>query len=263
MSDSQSVREQEVVQALRFLNDPRVISSPRQEKETFLVSKGLTQPEIAQALARADAALPFLSPPLPPTEGLWSAVATTAAFLAAMGAGAFLYQLWLNNREPVKQLDPSSELSEVKSAIEELSVKSEIRGNEQTKLLKELVANQVLPVSAERKPASSIFISTPATTTSSPAEVVSIEELARELRLTASLPTVQMILQNLVSYPDDDKYRKVNLANDRFKSKISSGPGFELLKQAGFVLTGEILTFSKTSDMAGVEQVLLSLEQND
>jgi Pex14 N-terminal domain/PUB domain len=271
MTDSQPAREQEVVQALRFLQDPRVLNAPRQQKESFLVSKGLTQHEISQALARADAALPFLSAPVGPPESLWSMIGTTAAFVAAMGAGAFFYQLWLDHNAQSRQVTRDDkelleQMQELKRAVRDLSAASEYRSKEQLKVVKELVGSQSTLQTTDRKPASSIMMTSPDTTASVLSEEpkiedVSEEELIRELKTSQSLPTVQMLLQNLVAYPGDDKYRKINLASDRFKIKIGSGPGLELLKAVGFMHAGDLLTFPRESGLISeVERILLALE---
>ena len=250
MSEHITVREPEVMQALRFLQDPRVLNAPRQQKESFLVSKGLSSAEISQALARADAAQPFLSPP--PTTTVWSMVATAGAFIAAMGAGAFLYRMW-KDQEPAKpQAEVKEELEELKSMLRDMSASQEVRSKDQFKLLKEIATKHVdTPVT--RKPASSIVIDAPACTARSE------DELIAELQQSAVFPTVQMILQNLIAYPGDDKYRKVNLANNRFKDKIASGIGLEVLKIAGFSKDGEMLCYP-SSDLSDAERILHALD---
>jgi peroxin-14 len=59
------LRENLVQQATTFLNDPKVASSPLAKKLAFLETKGLTQPEIQEAVKRStsDVAVP---PPVPP-----------------------------------------------------------------------------------------------------------------------------------------------------------------------------------------------------
>lgn len=244
------VREPEVLQALRFLQDPRVLNAPRQQKESFLVSKGLSSAEVSQALARADAALPFLSPP--PSTSVWSMVATAGAFVAAMGAGAFLYQLWKDQEPPAPQTDLKEAIEELRASLRDMSVSQEVRSKDQLKLLKEIVAQQQ-PTEILRKPASSIILDVPACYERAE------DDLIAELRESAVLPTVLMILQNLIAYPTEDKYRKVNLSNARFKEKIANGVGFDVLRVAGFVKVGDSLNYTN-SDLSDAERVLHALE---
>jgi PUB domain len=76
------------------------------------------------------------------------------------------------------------------------------------------------------------------------------------LKETASFPTVQMLLQNLIAYPDDEKYRKVNLSNERFKTKLATGPGYEVMLKAGFVLNDDCLCFPKDAPLTSAERIL-------
>ncbi|ORZ27665.1 peroxisomal membrane anchor protein conserved region-domain-containing protein [Lobosporangium transversale] len=96
-------REDILASAVKFLQDPKVQSSPLGKKVAFLESKGMTSEEIEEAMQRANGtaattttAAPYgpggqvmmAPPPLPPKYD-WKDM-----FIAAVVAGGFSYGLW-------------------------------------------------------------------------------------------------------------------------------------------------------------------------
>ncbi|KAL1921816.1 uncharacterized protein VTP21DRAFT_10458 [Calcarisporiella thermophila] len=146
-----SLREDLVQQAVKFLQDPKVQTSPLAKKVSFLESKGMTSDEIEEAVSRASgkssspttttttvtqanspgasnvppgmAAAPggqmvpyAMAPPLPPRRD-WRDV-----FIACVVAGGFGYGVWTLAKHylaPMLQMPSSDELEKDKKALDE------------------------------------------------------------------------------------------------------------------------------------------------
>jgi hypothetical protein len=94
-----SLREDQIIQAVKFLTDSRTQSASTGDKESFLRHKGLTEPEIAAAMQRA-AAVPFL-PRVASASSmnmeepiLWAAIKSIFSALGAMAIGVIGYQAY-------------------------------------------------------------------------------------------------------------------------------------------------------------------------
>ena len=64
----------------------------------------------------------------------------------------------------------------------------------------------------------------------------------------ATLSTLKKIFNNIIQYPDDQKYHQIKLANERFCSTVWQYPaGEELMKMSGWVVEGVHVTLKSNS----------------
>lgn len=292
MSTSETpVRTNEIAQASRFLNDPRIQNTPLEAKENFLRSKGLTDAEIRQAMSQV--IFPAQAVALR-AEGssIWGLVGSLGGFVAAMATGAFLYDMWMQKtREEISCSQsvesPPQLVEEILKTLKEMAVRQEQRQAEHARMLKDLttaVAELRTERTMNRKVGGSVILSRSSSAQEKLQDsdlfdnrVVSakiederiadevrspvLERIANELKKHPSRPTVIMILQNLVSHFEDERFRRINLSSARFKEKIGQGVPLEVLKAAGFVLENNALCFSKEKKLEAVSDVLKILEE--
>ena len=74
------------------------------------------------------------------------------------------------------------------------------------------------------------------------------------------MSTLRRIFDNVIQCPNDDKYRQIRLANERFSSKVWQYPaGKELMKTSGWVVEGDHVRLRDDSCVRIVSQLLKSL----
>jgi hypothetical protein len=87
----------------------------------------------------------------------------------------------------------------------------------------------------------------------------SYDEVLNEIRENPCLPTVMLVLQNVVNHPDEERFSRVSLSNRRFREKLATGVGLEFLKFAGFTEDRGCLVFRGNQTTA--EKALSDLER--
>jgi len=91
--------EQLMATAIKFLQNPKVRSSPLAQKKAFLKSKGLTDEQIAQAIH--DSGLISEQPPLPPPIPFWKKAQRTSVFILVISGATYgMYQLYIKFIRP-------------------------------------------------------------------------------------------------------------------------------------------------------------------
>ena len=265
-----TIRDFEVSQAVRFLQDKRVRDAPISQKQTFLKTKGLTDSEVSNAIARADAAAAFT---LPDQSGsLTAGIGILGGLISICASAAYLYKLWKdyqNNQSEtfceekvVKQPEnENNKSSEVVNLLRQVIVNQERIHKEQSTLLKGLTVI-VSELSNRKKIAGSICVADALIEKESePLPPVSQEMIADVLD-SSCLPTLLMVLNNLVQYPDEERYRKISLTNARFKKQLGEGCGFEILKCVGFQVNKDFMILPKERDVKPIEQLLVDLDMS-
>ena len=77
--------------------------------------------------------------------------------------------------------------------------------------------------------------------------------------LDATLSTLRRIFENIIQYPNDDKYRQIKLTSKTFSSKVWQYPaGEELMKMSGWVVEGDHVRLRDDSCVQIVSQLLKS-----
>ena len=75
----------------------------------------------------------------------------------------------------------------------------------------------------------------------------------------ATLTTLTRIFDNIIQYPNDDKYRQIKLSSKTFTSKVWQYPaGEELMKMSGWVVEGDHVRLKDDSCVEIVSQLLKS-----
>lgn len=116
-----AVREELVVNSVKFLQDPSVSVVPLDHRAAFLREKSLTDAEIAESFRRLGLAVPAslpaaiappptLPPPAPPAGP--SMFIKVLQWLALTGVGAGAYHLWAKPALPQSPLPPAVEEEE-------------------------------------------------------------------------------------------------------------------------------------------------------
>ena len=76
----------------------------------------------------------------------------------------------------------------------------------------------------------------------------------------ATLSTLKQIYNNIIKYPDDDKYRQIKLANETFNTKVWQYPAaVEFMKMSGWVVEGSHVTFRDDLHLHTVAELLESV----
>ena len=140
------IREDQVVQAVRFLMDPRTSSSSQSDRESFLRQKGLTDAEIAAAISRANPALVqssshvYVPAPISDEPIIWSALKSIFSAIGSVAIGVVGYHMYAQHPPseqptyfPEKKNDSYEKLS---TAISELASLQELRHKEILMMIK-------------------------------------------------------------------------------------------------------------------------------
>ena len=240
--------------------------------------------EISTALARADAALAFL---LPRDRQKGSLIGFISSVLTAVAAGIYLYRIWQEYQGKKDEedrakfekkcdrdiSDPAEALkTDLIAILRQHSTEQQIRHREQISMLKSvLVALADQKEGRRMKLAGGIQVDSVMIQSGDQVQETAQEQnlstpqqpssshLISQVRDSNCHPTVCMVIQNILAHPEDDRYRKIQLSNPRFKSKISAGPGLEVLLNAGFVQLGDVLVF-EDRNLEKLEKILVELE---
>ena len=286
---SPSIREDQVVQAIRFLRDQRTQTATQQEKEAFLRQKGLTDAEIAAAISRCNPPAQsvggnyhessiqrpiYVPPPIVEEPILWSAIKSIFGALGAVAIGVIGYQYYLESTKKHQLEDPGSPLSKWKSnadesenaqRIDRLATSVEALKSEQALRHKELILSireltNVLKNSNVRKPGGTVVeADSIAVTDSLPLiepviepilESVDILSEVSSLRESGLDTTLQLVLTSL------DKNKKLNKTNPRF----ANFSGNKLLQLAGFKEGEDFWTLEEKNSTA-IEEILTEIKR--
>ena len=262
-SGSPPVREDQVVQAVHFMNDARTRHASQQEKESFLRQKGLTDAEIAASLARSNPATVtslYIPPPIIEEPILWSAVKSIFSAVGAMAIGVMGYHMYSegDRKEQSRDQPPSSSSSDalnlysppvgagvseekLNEAIRQLSTAQELRHKELLVSIRQLSSRVESISHGGRKPGGSVVPPVePVVTASAPAVEspvtavadrvdVTIEDLNLEAEVAEAISnkldgTINLILCSI------DKNKRINKSNARFK-KLE---GVKLMRFCGY-----------------------------
>jgi Pex14 N-terminal domain/PUB domain len=276
-----------VQQAIAFLKDPRIQSAAVSQKEAFLKAKGLSAEDIANAIKLAGESSGLLPPVmLPRSEAVfdfYGFLLTVGGVLAAMGTGALLYHLWDEQRKTTEKeelkllqqiiaklehrhVDQMSVLREIQLALLKESAK---RKEGVDSMVTEIIhypprtysRNSQRPTEppSEQLPALQVLATSPRDSAAS--DSVDIKQLVNALFESPAKPTIQMLLDNLLGHPDDDKYGRINLSNPRFKEKLTTGPAFEVMKYVGFEMNENLLVYKGPSEFTKAKEVLDLLDK--
>ena len=75
----------------------------------------------------------------------------------------------------------------------------------------------------------------------------------------ATLSTLKRIFDNVIQYPDNDKYHQIKMTSKTFTSKVWQYPaGEELMKMSGWVVEGDYVRLKDDSCVQTVSQLLKS-----
>jgi len=177
------IREDQVVQAIRFLTDSRTQSASQHEKESFLRQKGLTDAEIAAAISRTNtqSSQPpvrpiYVPPPVIEEPIIWSALKSIFGALGAMAIGIIGYHMYV---ETGSQKDPQSDKSDdlwkknsnentisdtndrvlkLENSIESMKAEQALRHKELIIAIRELTSVLSSSPEGQRKPGGSIVL---------------------------------------------------------------------------------------------------------
>ena len=272
------LREDRILQALKFLSDPRTRSASQQDKERFLRQKGLTENEIEASFSRANSAstssqsLSFNDPApafrpvyLPPQTVdepiIWAAIKSIFSAVGAMAIGVLGYHQYLDvNRMKENEhgtCDNSNNFlgedrcastsafiteDQLNEVLKTIKAEQEIKHKELMLSIRELSSSIVPTRLYERKPGGSVVVEK---------NDVLLVAQSQEGILTDPLdiPTevsklVQGGLESIVklifaTYPP---HKKLNKSNIKFK-KLE---GSLLLRHCGYVETNEFFEFHAT-----------------
>jgi hypothetical protein len=277
-----NVREEQVRQAVTFLNDPRTQSASQNQKEDFLRRKGLSDTEIRAAYSRYMSAPVDASPPPPvyvrpafmDEPIVWSAIKSIFSAIGAIAIGVVGYHVYANEIKsgPPKTSDNSLRdcstdilskddikvVSEERflETIQELSVKQELRHKELLMQLRDL-SGQLSTASIGRKPGGTIVLaerpssdpSVDSTSASTPPELpvesstsVSLSDDDIEQEVRAALEA-GIDTTLLLVLSSLESNKKLNMTNPRFK-KLENNP---LMKFVGYNEKDDFLLLGKES----------------
>ena len=257
------IREEQVRQAITFLNDPRTQSASKMDKESFLRNKGLTELEIAAAFSRQQTTLlgshgfdqtgtvcvrpAFMDEPI-----LWSAIKSIFSAVGAIAIGVVGYHVYSN--ETQKSLSGSTQFPETAvssggilqgeerklvteeaflDAIQELTVKQELRHKELMLQLRDVSA-LLSSSKIGRKPGGSIVIPNTLTadlvgnlTASSASETVESSEPSASL----SEADIEREVKNAIENGIDTTLLLVLSSLDNNRKLNKSNPRFKKLER--------------------------------
>jgi len=289
------VREDQVVQAIRFLQDSRTQSASQQEKESFLRQKGLTDGEIAAAISRSTApqsSLPFqenaiqrpiyVPPPVVEEPILWSAIKSIFGAVGAIAIGVIGYQYYLestskseekqDNRDslvsPWRSSSPDDQVSfermeRLAASVEALKSEQALRHKELILSIRELTS--VMKETRGRKPGGTVVMDDIVeqknkVTTSDPLpKPVVVDVFTEPVDMEAEVASLRDLgIDSTMQFilSSLDKNKKLNKTNPRF-AKFA---GNKLLRLVGFKEDGEFFTLGEVSSQEA-EKIIAEIKR--
>ena len=286
------LREDQIVQAIRFLRDNRTQSASQQEKESFLRQKGLSDAEIAAAISRSSAPAQeptalqrpiYVPPPVVEEPILWSALKSIFGAVGAIAIGVIGYQYYLettkkdnkeDNRDslispwgtssPDPQVD-RERIDKLAASVESLKSEQALRHKELILSIRELTS--VMRETNGRKPGGTVYTgdletvqkqedhSAHPATSSSTTEDQPLEavDIPAEVAKLFELG-IDSTMQFILSSPEKNK--KLNKTNPRFEKFAGS----KLLRFVGYKEDAEFFTLTEAQSDK-VEQVIEEIKK--
>jgi hypothetical protein len=268
------IREDQVVQAIRFLRDSRTQSANQQDRESFLRHKGLSDAEIAAAISRSNASpntFPetaiqrpiYVPPPVVEEPIIWSAIKSIFGAVGAVAIGVIGYQYYLESTKKeddkrsndlLSSWQPQSDhqvsverFDRLAASVDALKAEQSLRHKELILAIRELT-NTLRESPRGRKPGGTIVVDNLSNSTdvvevsSFPLQRIIDEEIQEEpvditIEVTKLRETgTDTTLQLVLS--SLDKHKKLNKTNPRFEKLKCS----KILRLVGFVENEEFWT---------------------
>ena len=294
----QGLREDRVLQALRFLADPRTRSASQQEKEQFLRQKGITETEIAAAFSRANpstisslqtsplndptaASRPlFIPPPILQEPVLWSAIKSIFTAVGAIAIGVLGYHMYLEGNRK-KDYD-STECDDAKlfhsheknahssclvdedrltEAIKKLQTEQELRHKELLLSIRELSSAINSSSDSARKPGGSVVLKDDEETAGKSFPIDARVESDEPIDIPAEVTgLIEKGLESTIQliFSNFPPHKKLNKSNAKFK-KLE---GSLLLKKCGYVENSDFFEYSENQPGSrdSISQILAEIK---
>lgn len=290
---NRGLREDLVLQALKFVNDPRTRSATQQEKESFLRQKGLTDTEISSSFSRANPAIVtslqssslndphggtrplYIPAPVLEEPILWSALKSIFSAVGAMAIGVLGYHLYSEGslkKEPGPQIfehanfkgnesfsQPSSFVTEdaLTETIKKLQTDQELRHKELIISIRELSQSLRPKQDCLRKPGGSVVLPCDEFPPIANMKDFSIESVDIPYEVSKLVGSgLDSTIQLVLSC--EPPHKKLNKSNAKFK-KLE---GSVLLKLCGYNENSDFFEYEgkDTTSQAFITSVLSEIE---
>ena len=288
------LREDRILQALKFLNDSRTRSATQQEKEQFLRHKGLTDTEISSSFSRANSAIVnslqssslndaqggtrplYIPPPIMEEPILWSALKSIFSAVGAMAIGVLGYHIYTEGsqrKEPGPQLfdhasfkgnesfsQPPSFVTEdaLTETIKKLQTDQELRHKELILSIRELSQSLRPQKEGSRKPGSSVVLPGDELPLMACKEDIPVESVDIPCEVSKLIESgLDSTIQLVLSC--EPPHKKLNKSNLKFK-KLE---GSILLKLCGYNENADFFEYdgNNSSSRASITSVLSEIER--